>query len=266
MTIHGRFSGEHERKRMLRGFRASLATLATIVCLGTATTCTYASTTINNPTTETVMVVGGSIAYGWDGSVNDSYVQQAFQALSSSSSVQYTYDDQAVVDGSPLKINSSGDFKRWLAADRPQVVVLAWGLENDASAHATTSAIEQAIRTEISEAMATDAVVIVTSPPVTEAIDTTLHKTVEQYIEAEKADVNTLQSPNVHFVNLNQIMGNYLVAHNQSWQDYFGDSWHPDAAGHILAGQLLYSELNDIANNGALVWQGGASPISQNPS
>lgn len=201
------------------------------------------------------MVVGGSVAYGWKDPNNDSYLRRAFQSLSDESGVQYNYDNRCVIGGTPSAVDLSGDYTNWLTSDKPNIVVIAWGLENDAGANRSSSEIEQEIHTEISEALADHAVVIVASPPVTEATATTLHRTVEEYIADEKADVESFHSPNAYFINLNTIMEKYLEEHNQSWQDYYGDSWHPNEAGHILAGSLLYNQLLTISDHGLITWK-----------
>ncbi|WAH36782.1 SGNH/GDSL hydrolase family protein [Alicyclobacillus dauci] len=197
------------------------------------------------PTTKTqekVMVVGVSIAHGWKDPNDDSYLKRAFQLLSDSTNMTYQYVNKTIVGGSAMNVPKS-EYESWLSTVKPQLVVLSWGFLNDASKNVSPIAVHQAILNEISEALAVHAVVLVVSPPVTKASETGYQTLTNRYVSEEFSAAKSLHNPNVYTLDVLNQMRSYLKAHNQTWQPYFGDSWHPNQVGYQLAGSLLYNDL-----------------------
>ncbi|MBF8378283.1 SGNH/GDSL hydrolase family protein [Alicyclobacillus mali] len=215
-------------------------------------------------TTEKVMVVGGSMAHGWKDPHDDSYLRRAFAALSASTDTTYVYDDRTVVGGSPVTLDREGEYLAWLEEDRPQVVVLSWGLLNDIYDKTPLAAFRQAIADEIEEALAEHAVVLVVTSPVTKATATYNHAEDEAYMQVESDVVSSFDNPNVYYLDLNRDMTLYMEAHHQTWKMYYGDAWHPNEAGHILAGKLLFDELVSTFGMGPIEWQSTGSPTPGN--
>lgn len=208
-----------------------------------------------NLTTEKVMAVGGSMAHGWKDPNNDGYLKRAFQALNNSTNTKYVYDDRTQPGGSPTWAEKNNKFQTWLTQDKPQIVVISWGLLNDVFAKTPMDEFSDAIHDEIQESLAAGAVVVFVTSPVTKATATYNHGPVERFIHTEEAEAASFNSPNVYFIELNQDMANYLTAHGQTWQNYYGDSWHPDSAGHELAGELLFDEWIQMFGTSAPTWQ-----------
>ncbi|GMA63475.1 hypothetical protein GCM10025859_39150 [Alicyclobacillus fastidiosus] len=193
-------------------------------------------------TKENVMVVGGSMAHGWKDPNDDSYLKRAFQSLTDSTNVTYEYHDKTIVGGSATTVSKS-KFESWLQGVKPNVVVLSWGFLNDAHNKVSPTAIRQAISDEITEALAAHAVVLVVSPPVTEASETNYETLTNEYVSEEFAAAKSIENPNVYDMDVLNQMRSFLTAHNETWRQYFGDSWHPNQAGHELAGSLLFNDL-----------------------
>jgi hypothetical protein len=214
---------------------------------------TPTSTLTDQLTTEKVMVVGGSMAHGWKDPNNDGYIKRAFQALNNATNTNYVYDDRTQPGASPTW--AEGKFQSWLDSDHPQIVVISWGLLNDVYAKTPMDEFSQAIQDEIQESLAANAVVVFVTSPVTKATATYNHGPVERYIHTEEAIADSFHSPNVYFIDLNQDMTTYLKAHGQTWQNYYGDSWHPDSAGHELAGELLFDDWIQTFGTGPVTWQ-----------
>lgn len=191
---------------------------------------------------ETVMVVGGSMAHGWKDPHNDSYLKRAFQSLSQTTNTQYTYVDDTVIGGTAVKLGAS-KFDAELQKAHAQVVVLSWGLLNDVSDKTPMATFQQAIHDEIATALKAHAVVLMVTPPVVEATATVNATAVANYISGEFQVANSFHNPNIDLFNLNAQMATYMEAHGQTWKTYYGDSWHPNQAGHQLAGHLLYNDI-----------------------
>lgn len=194
---------------------------------------------------ERVMVIGGSVAHGWKAVHNDGYLQRAFQAMSDDTKTQYVYYDRTIVgaDGSQLATLYKGRYSAWLAAIRPQVVVISWGLLNDAYTKVTQAAFRNHLLKETRQALAEHAIVLIVTPPVTKATYTEFRVQEPQYVQSEMDVVKRMDSPNVILFNVFDQMKAYLVNHHQTYVPYMGDGWHPNTAGHILAGTLLYQDL-----------------------
>ncbi len=199
---------------------------------------------------ERVLFIGGSAAHGWDGPENGSYLVRAFSDLSAVGPTEYVIDDETFANNldmpselQPSATNPVNLVAHWIANDRPSVVVISWGLLNDMSHQTPLSAFTQAVHDEMLAALVAHAAVLLVTPPVV-AANAEDHTGYEAYVQAEENAINGLPyANNVHVIHLNGDMAAYLAMHNQTWQNYYGDNWHPDAEGQALAGQLLFTEL-----------------------
>ncbi len=195
--------------------------------------------------TETVDVFGGSMAHGWLDPHSDSYVKRAFSARSMSTDTNYKYVDHTIVGETPVRMQESGKFQLWLKKDRPQIVVLAWGLLNSiASKHKTTvTQFGDAIRDEIADALKAHAVVLIVTPPVVQASATVEHAKQEVFIRKLFSVADSFNNRNVVILDVYHQMEVYIQAHHQTYRMYYGNIWHPNQAGHELAGTLLENDL-----------------------
>ncbi|WDL97510.1 SGNH/GDSL hydrolase family protein [Alicyclobacillus sp. ALC3] len=204
--------------------------------------------TVSEKKLAAVDVFGGSITYGWVDPTHDSFVQRAVATVAASTGVQYRYHNEAI-PGFTAKYYEQrfpGRFGQLIKSDHARVVVLAWGLENDMNSRRTLDtpqAFAAALHREIVQTLAIHAVALVVTPPVTKQLVTVDHSRVYQYIAAEHQVVNTFHSPNVVWVNVYKQMNQFLIAHHQSYKLYEGNAWHPNRAGHILAGRILAQDL-----------------------
>lgn len=205
--------------------------------------------------TEKVMIIGGSMAHGWKDPNDNSYLKRAFTSLTNSTDTKWVYDDRTKVGGSPVSLGKTGDVQTWLNKDKPQVVVISWGLLNDVYDKTPVKSFNAAIKQEIQESLAAHAAVLIVTSPVTKATATYDHDQIETYIQNEVADARTFNSQNIHFIDLNSAMTTYMKAHNQTWQMYYGDSWHPNQAGHELGGELLYNLLIQTFGTGPILYK-----------
>jgi len=72
--------------------------------------------------------------------------------------------------------------------------------------------------------------------------------------------VSSFDNPNVYYLDLNPDMTLYREAHHHTWKMYYGDAWHPNEAGHVLAGRFLFDELVSTFGMGPVAWQSTGSP------
>ncbi|GGJ11431.1 hypothetical protein GCM10010885_20910 [Alicyclobacillus cellulosilyticus] len=194
---------------------------------------------------ETVMVVGGSMAHGWADPHDNSFIKRAFAELSGSTNTRYQVVDRTIVGGTAAELAKQrpNALAQWLAHDRPQVVVISWGLLDDISKKTPLNTFTAAIRSEIEQALAAKAVVILATPPVVRA-SATVDKAVQQrMIAREFAMARSLHNRNVYPFDVWAQMLGYMQAHHETFWKYYGDNWHPNSAGHALAGKLLYNDL-----------------------
>lgn len=201
-----------------------------------------------------VMGIGGSIAQGQKDPHKNGYLQRAFSTLSNQTSATYKYYDRAISGANSTQLATlyKGDYSKWMSTIHPQVVVISWGLLNDALPHTPMAAFKDYLNQEISEALATHAVVLVVTPPVTEASYTKVPQQEEEYTQAEIQTVSSLRDKNVYLFDVFHQMKQYLISHHQTIAPYVGDGNHPNTKGHELAGSLLCHDI---------IKQFGTSPI-----
>lgn len=214
---------------------------------------------VHSVVTETVDVIGGSMAFGWKDPHNDSYTQRAFTYRSLHTRTHYRYINHALPGYTAQWLNEKypGRYRSWLQHDRPQVVILTWGLENDMSSRHKDSlrTFQNQIRQEISTALHDHAVVLIVSPPITKLLATTDHRRVTDYIDSEFQVGQSFRNPNVVDIHLLEQMQEYMMAHHQTYRRYYGNAWHPNQAGHELAGRLLVDDLNKRFGSGPILFK-----------
>jgi len=192
-----------------------------------------------------MMVIGGSVAHGWKAQNNDGYLQRAVKGFAQFTSGRIAYYDRTIVgaDGTLMATQYKGAYEKWMKSIKPNVVLISWGLLDDAYAHIAVSQFERFLAIEVDEALRAHAVVLIVTPPVTEASYTQYRVVQPQYIRSEFALVRHLHSPDVRLLDVFDAMKRYLLVHHQTVQMYAGDGWHPNTLGHILAGRILLTEM-----------------------
>lgn len=208
-----------------------------------------------NPGKISVMAIGGSVAHGWVDTTGPGYLARAFQELSSRTKTSYRYLDRTIVgaNGQQLATLYKGRYLEWLKILQPNIVVISWGLLNDALPNIPMDTFDFYIRQEITEALSNHATVLMVTPPITRASYTQFKKQEPLYVHQEISVAESFYNPNVVVCDVYDQMRSYLVSHHQSYTQYMGDGWHPNSAGHILAGHLLYQDL---------IHQFGTNPIT----
>ncbi len=202
---------------------------------------------------ERVMTIGSSAARGWmDTGWRDwrkgwfgGYLVYAFRSLSGSEPTRYVIDDRTIVGANSTQLATmyKGKYSSWLSTDHPQIVVLSWGLLNDALPHVPMPAFRSHIYHEIALALEHHAVVFLVTPPVSQASYTTYRVAQMKYVQNEMQVANDFHSKNVRVFDVFDQMKAYLLKHHQTYIPYMGNSWHPNHKGHVLAGTLLYQDI-----------------------
>ncbi|WP_026961900.1 SGNH/GDSL hydrolase family protein [Alicyclobacillus herbarius] len=199
---------------------------------------------------EKVLVVGGSMARGWLDPKRDSYIRRAFSELSETTPVRWQYVDHSRPGSRAVDFRHQ--YPEWLTQDHPQVVAISWGLLNDCHKHTPMVRFRRAIRSEIATALAQHSVVMIITPPVTEASSTYFRHSTARYVNAELKVARAFHNPNVHIYDVLGQMRRYLAAHGQTYQAYKGNAWHPNRAGHRLAGEVLYADIVQTLGRGPI--------------
>lgn len=196
------------------------------------------------------MAVGSSVAKGWDDKVGGGYLQRGIVGYTAYSHHTYTLVNRAVAGDTAEKVD--GQFHVWLATFKPQIVVISWGALDDANARTPLPLFRATVHHQISLALANHEVVFVVTPPVTKA-SYTQYPTIEpEYLDAEMQVARSFHSPNVYVFDVFDQMKAYLVAHHQTYVPYMADGWHPNTAGHALAGALWIGDLERTFGKGGI--------------
>lgn len=210
-------------------------------------------------TNETVDVFGGSMAFGWLDPKDNSYLKRAFSARSTSTNTTYKYVNHAIIGETPymMQTTTKGQFAKWLKQDKPQVVVISWGIENSMSSrHRTTEQqFISSVHAQIATALKAHAVVLIVTPPVTEESAINDHWKQDQWMKAWFKDIDSFHSKNVYVMDVYHQMEDYMTAHGQTYKDYYGNSWHPNQAGHILAGGILVNDMIQTFGINPITWR-----------
>lgn len=210
-----------------------------------------------------VLVIGGSVAHGWDDKSGGGYLKRTFF-----STFHDTYIDKTIIGGTSTMLQATafkGDFQKWLTEYHPSIVVISWGLLDDAKARTPATSFKFYLYQEITQSLAQGAKVYVVTPPVS-IVSYGRFKNAEQaYVNDEQAVVTSMHSPSVSFVNVFDQMKQYLVTHGLTVYDFGRNSWHPDSLGHAIAATLLTADLRRTQNSGVIgignVTLGSTDPI-----
>lgn len=255
------------RLKRLRQSAHGLAAVLVIGCIGGLLTPTAFADDLSGLTapTETVMVVGGSSARGWADPNHNSYLRRGFDLLAKATHVNYRYVDQSI-PGSPAVNVGPSTFAGWLSTNKPDVVVISWGILDDINANTPIPEFQRAIRDQIAQSLKTQAVVLVVTPPVVPANALRWHHQFEAYVTAEQQVVDSFSSANVHWFGLNRDMASFLAKNHRFSSSYAVKGWHPNTLGHTLAGQLLANELARAIGSHPIEFHSSSHSLSQAPT
>lgn len=198
------------------------------------------------PQSERVMAIGGSVAYGWVDPHGGGYLKRAFVTFSQETKRNYIFDNKAIIGANSTQLNITlykGRYTNWLNTVKPQVVVISWGLLNDCYPKTPFPTFEATIHHEIAKALRHKAVVLLVTPPVTKASYTQYLTLEPEYVNSEVYVADSFNSPNVVVFDVFNQMKAYLAEHNLSYAPFEFGGWHPNAAGHALAGSLLAQDM-----------------------
>ena len=192
---------------------------------------------------ETVMTIGSSVAAGWgDAPGMGGYLARAFRSLSAATAARYHVVSYAFggVTGSQI----AGKYPGWLKRVNPNVVVISWGGMDDLVAGTPMAVFEAVVQSEIQQALAIHAVVMIVTPPVTPAAYINgLDKKPYLYFQAEIRVAQAMDNANVHVFDVFDQMWNYMKQNHLSYTPFMADGWHPNAAGNALAGHFLFEDI-----------------------
>ncbi|KRW91092.1 GDSL family lipase [Alicyclobacillus tengchongensis] len=189
----------------------------------------------------TVMAVGGSVAHGWDDKTGGGYLARAFQTLTDEGPVSFAFVNKSIEGDGPTQM--AAKYPGFLAALRPRVVVISWGMLDDIANKTPIPAFKKAIQDEISLALKANADVIVGTPPTTGASYGHDVQSEANLINIEVSLARSFHSQHVYVFDLFTQMKQYLASHHQSINQYSADAWHPNTLGHELAGEILAGDL-----------------------
>ncbi|MDQ0189621.1 SGNH/GDSL hydrolase family protein [Alicyclobacillus cycloheptanicus] len=187
---------------------------------------------------QTIIAVGGSAASGWGDSVKHyGYLGRGMNDLEKQSGVDFTFSNQSVGGWGPVQMQQR--FPTLLKQYKPKVVIIAWGLLDDEAKHTPLPKLKAVIQQEISESLAAGADVWIVTPPTTGSTYGVHSNVQQEYVSTEIAAGQSFHSSRVIVFDLLTVMKAYLKSHNIDIKSLEYDSWHPNTAGHTLAGQLM---------------------------
>jgi hypothetical protein len=197
-------------------------------------------------TARPAVIVGGSAAYGWVDATGRGYVRRALTTFSHTTGIPVVSVDDAI-PGSPMTNPSvAAAFPRWMRETAGGIAVLAWGLLNDARLHIPPAQDRAVFRREMEEALATQHVVLLVSPPPTTAGETTQRSRVNRLWRMEQAVAQRFSRKSPGRVDVLNVMGpemRYITANGQEIQTYMQGLWDPNTSGHKLAARFLVRKL-----------------------
>jgi len=208
---------------------------------------------------ETVAVFGGSMTDGWLDPRNDSFVRRAFRQRSADTGTNYRYLNYAIPGYTAQRFNEifPGKYEAILGTTKPEVVVIAWGLENDMNSRYRDSVntFGSQVHQEIDQALSHHSVVLLVTPPVTQLLETKDRFEVNRYITELFKEGDSFHNMNVVNLDVYHQMQAYMRDHHQTYRLYYGNRWHPNEKGHELAGHILASDLNRTFGNSLIQWR-----------
>lgn len=192
-----------------------------------------------------VMSIGGSVAHGWKDTNGPGYLKRAFDSLSEETNLNFEYFDKTIVGANSTQLASlyKGKYQQWLKSIQPHIVVISWGLLNDAKDNIPIDSFKKKLHREIDVALKKGAQVFVVTPPVTKATYTQFKRQEKQYVNSEIEVVKSYHNENVFIFDVFHQMNAYIQKHHQTYAQYEGDGWHPNTPGHELAGHILYQDI-----------------------
>lgn len=195
-----------------------------------------------------VMLIGGSVAHGWNDPEHNGYLHRTFQTLTEEYGVTYAVYDKTIVGANAVQLQETlykGDYEKWLVWIRPQVVVISWGLLNDCLPKTPMAEFDGDLNTEIQEALTENATVFVVTPPVTKASFTQYLVQEQAYVNAEVALVKQLHNPRVQLVDIYDQMKQFVDKNHLDVATLSADGWHPNSAGHQLAARMFVADIDN---------------------
>jgi acyl-CoA thioesterase I len=202
-------------------------------------------------TVNRVLVIGSSVAQGWrDSKADGGYINRAFRAISDVSNNNFDVYDNAIPGKGVESIVDT--YASWLDTVKPDIVVVAWGGLDDLHGKTPLGEFDEQIKWEINLALAHHALVFVLTSPISRASYTTYKTAQPLLFDNEMSMADSFHNPNVYVFDVFDQMKQYLIDHNQTYEPYMSDGWHPNAAGHELAAQLLVSDWSQVFGSGVL--------------
>ncbi|KYP80972.1 SGNH/GDSL hydrolase family protein [Ferroacidibacillus organovorans] len=188
-----------------------------------------------------VMAIGSSVAKGWDDKTGGGYLARGVAGYAKGVHhalpfVNHAVEGETAEAALPL-------LPSWIKAIHPNVLLISWGMLDDATAKTPLSVFSRTIRQEISLAIANHETVWVVTPPVTPASYTVNRVSEAQYVSTELAVAHSYPAREVSVFDVFNQMKAYIASHHQNYKMYAADAWHPNTAGHVLAGRLLAHDL-----------------------
>ncbi|KUO96223.1 SGNH/GDSL hydrolase family protein [Ferroacidibacillus organovorans] len=238
---------ERRRKKIRRNRIFASALLAVVLLFVIGSHLTYAvHRSVNKPKSLPkgpirIMAIGSSVAKGWDDKTGGGYLARGVSGYAKGVHhalpfINHAVEGETAEAALPL-------LPTWIKAVHPNVLLISWGMLDDATANTPLSVFSQTIRKEINLAIANHEAVWVVTPPVTPASYTVNRVSEAQYVNAEIAVARSYPAREVSVFDVFNQMKAYIAKHHQNYQMYAADAWHPNTAGHILAGKLLAHDL-----------------------
>lgn len=186
----------------------------------------------------TVLIIGGSAAYGWHDKTGEGYIVRGLKAWAANPA-RLRIENRAVPGATVHNPIIDSGYEGWLDTFSPQIVVIAWGLLNDLRVGIPWSVVLGQLRQWIVEALAARAVVFIVTPPATQATYTVDRSTEPAIAARELAMARGLKNPNVLIFNVLTKEEEWLAAHHMTYAPLMDGPWDPNTEGHIVAGRIL---------------------------
>ena len=209
-----------------------------------------------------VLALGSSVAKGWDDKTGGGYLARAVSAYAGQSGYDYQLVNRAQAGDWAGKVLPE-PYTKWLNEIRPQIVLISWGALDDAYHKTPIPVFRAAVAKEIQMALDRHAVVFIVTPPVTKA-SYTQYRTVEPlYLNNEMQVARSFHSPNVFVFDVFDQMKAYIAGHHLNYMQFQADGWHPNAAGHTLAGKILAQDMLRRYGDGPIRYRSATDPAAR---
>lgn len=191
-----------------------------------------------------VLAIGGSVAWGFNDKPDGGYLLIAMQNLNAEMHSDYVLYNKSIVGDGPLRYGNR--FYKEMNEIHPNILIISWGMLDDISNKTPITAFESKVHQEISYALWHHVAVFVVTPPETNATYEEYPVQEKQFCQAEMDVASSFHNPNVYEFHLLSDMENYIAKNHLNYQNFAGNGWHPNAAGHELAGTLLTEEIASV--------------------